>query len=237
MFGRKRKSLLVEKEKNESVVYGESGDDLYAIFVLTESKEDILHVWLNDVGIYPITVLSNLDDMIDMVENEQSKVLLVVAETGAGLLSSAHKRADMINLLGMANTDGLEITMLYTDITLKKEIRYVLGKNKIEWLPYLGTKSIKEAIVSRGLKYEKGDMCEYKFNIMDVIKHRVTGLPPSVVRDFKDLEREKYNDGESIIHGNEIRQRIIDSERIIEEFAGLNRTKSGGDITGYKVSI
>lgn len=259
-FKRKKTETEVGEVNTYNISYGsyeEYKDKLYVVHIMTDFKADILHRWLNDVGIYPTSVMDNIEDAKYALLNEVSnvKVLFIMVETGNGLLGSMTKRKDVIDLLGNSTSDNIDVVVLYTDNLLRKEVRESkIGKGSIEWVRYTGSKSVAEVIASKKHVYEKGSLCRFKGSLLGIIGKRVVNVSPEELALFYKMEgRELTQEQDKLVRSiykkwgmgsrrakikiSDLKHRLIECDGIGKEYKEKMDSGEETSIKSYKVVI
>lgn len=130
------------------------------IYILADCKLDVIHRWLNSLGVYPCEVTDDAEFMRVTIATAKTRVLLIVVDSGAGLFSSAGQFAEMREIASLADKKlKKDVCFLYTSQKFKEDIDFSLGKNMSNWYPYTSTASILECINKYHSYHIKGQPC------------------------------------------------------------------------------
>lgn len=244
-----------KKEDNNNIENDLSSNKSLGVYIVVEDNKEIIHDWLNSIGIFPILVTDNIEQCRKKFNNDPDDTLLIIVESGKGKLSPVGNR-DIIHDLLMVNNEnfdeGLEkhreeemveefsqefsdedddefgfdfeeeavlmsskriVRLVYTDENLKDDMRrryleYVknkvnttipssnflakaelrskLLKNESSYIKYNGIKAVYDAITLGDYRLLKYKPFNYKVNVEEILRHRVTGLPPEASRIAKN---------------------------------------------------
>lgn len=167
----------------------------YDLYVLTEDKESIIHSWLNNLGIYPAMVSSNIDDMLKRLIFKNRPVYIIAVESGRGIFAGVGRRSKLIDLLGLADDSSIEIDVIYTDDMLRFDVSSKVGSDIINWVKYNGSKTILDVIDYRGLVIHKADKFNEEVSVDDLKGYKVE-LDKRSESDYIRKYRYKYTIGD-----------------------------------------
>lgn len=111
---------FIRKEKDEGVkIRRKKG--IEDIYILTEKNKEILKDYLDTYNI-------NVSDIFDDIEEVKIKVLtnsqpirLIIIEYGLGRFSSAKNKEEIIDLIGMCESDDNDVIVYYTRPVIKSK--------------------------------------------------------------------------------------------------------------------
>lgn len=182
-----------------------SKKNAFELYILADRKPDVIHRWLNGLGVYPYMVTDNTELMLNALIFEQGRVLLIVVDSGAALFSSAGQFDYMKDLASIANKKNKKETVfLYTSEKLKTDIDYALDNHVSKWYPYNGTPSILECINRYHSYHIKGQPCMYTPTLSELLNKKLdvcvdvtpTYTPSEALNEALDLikkEAKIYN--------------------------------------------
>ena len=258
-------ALFSKKKKEEDKVVQEyKSDRLFGVYVIVEDSKELIHKWLNSVGIYPILVTEDFALGRKRFNSDPDDSILIIIDGGRGRFSVAAKRDEISDILkvnneyydeneinssdrnvvsdidetdyetdmydmeedfesmddtedneslyGISTSSKKIVKLIYTDDNLradmkrkyneyikakvysdisftnliqKNEMRKKLIKNEAEYIKYYGLKSLYDVLMNNGYRLYKGKACSYVIDAEEVLRYRVTGLPPEVAKVVK----------------------------------------------------
>lgn len=249
-------------KQEDTVLVNDNSNIECSVHIVVEANPEVTHRWLNGIGVYPVSVTSDLELAKRRFNADDYNSMLIIVESGKGSLNSMGKRDSIFQILSLNdefatgdaedaivdNTDSMfddeesmfedseefdstEISndrirkivkLIYIDKPLKDDMRSkyndmvkerlknIVGlkgmidrshkkrellMNEPGYVRYSGAKTIHKVIVDSGYKIYKGTPCKYELNLNEILRQRVTGLPPevSMIKSFKAIDVLSYS--------------------------------------------
>lgn len=210
MFGKKKKKekleVQTEEVQTEEVKTEEVQDE--EIQVKTELKDRVLYIvmdkeihgvteYMRGLGLDVYAVHNSIEDVRDPILMATDPSRLAIIETGTGILTSTKSREQLLDIIGMQDEDT-EITVFYTDDTIKRDAQRHLGKGTkgVDWVVYKSTLDVVAKLLQYRENYILDDYCQIEEEKSESeiweykgLAHEVRGEDPKVVMDREELRQ------------------------------------------------
>lgn len=151
-----KKAKSAAKTNNQVVVEQpevEEQQDKILYIVIDKAIPGLIN-YFRECGVKVSNIFNDIVDAKNTVLMQSEPIRIVVIDTGMGKFTTTAMRAELIDMLGIADENS-RTTVFFTDSALKVDTIRTLGKSskKIDWIQYKSTAVVAGTILSYGENY------------------------------------------------------------------------------------
>lgn len=128
-----------DKDENGTTPKGKNKKD---ICILTEKNKEYLKEYLDAYDVNVKVIFSDIEDAIVHVLTINTPIRLIIMEYGIGRFSSSANKEDLMDLIGMCESDENDVIVYYT----RKTLKYKGGK--VTWIKLKNTGEVVDDIIN-----------------------------------------------------------------------------------------
>jgi len=128
-----------DKDENGTTPKGKNKKD---ICILTEKNKEYLKEYLDAYDVNVKVIFSDIEDAKVHVLTINTPIRLIIMEYGIGRFSSSANKEDLIDLIGMCESDENDVIVYYT----RKTLKYKGGK--VTWIKLKNTGEVVDDIIN-----------------------------------------------------------------------------------------
>lgn len=128
-----------DKDENGTIPKGKNKKD---ICILTEKNKEYLKEYLDAYDVNVKVIFSDIEDAKVHVLTINTPIRLIIMEYGIGRFSSSANKEDLIDLIGMCESDENDVIVYYT----RKTLKYKGGK--VTWIKLKNTGEVVDDIIN-----------------------------------------------------------------------------------------
>lgn len=128
-----------DKDENGTTPKGKDKKD---ICILTEKNKEYLKEYLDAYDVNVKVIFSDIEDAKVHVLTINTPIRLIIMEYGIGRFSSSANKEDLIDLIGMCESDENDVIVYYT----RKTLKYKGGK--VTWIKLKNTGEVVDDIIN-----------------------------------------------------------------------------------------
>ena len=128
-----------DKDENGTTPKGKDKKD---ICILTEKNKEYLKEYLDAYDVNVKVIFSDIEDAKVHVLTIDTPIRLIIMEYGMGRFSSSANKEDLMDLIGMCESDENDVIVYYT----RKTLKYKGGK--VTWIKLKNTGEVVDDIIN-----------------------------------------------------------------------------------------
>ncbi len=128
-----------DKDENGTTPKGKNKKD---ICILTEKNKEYLKEYLDAYDVNVKVIFSDIEDAKVHVLTINTPIRLIIMEYGMGRFSSSANKEDLMDLIGMCESDENDVIVYYTRETLKSK------GGKVTWIKLKNTGEVVDDIIN-----------------------------------------------------------------------------------------
>jgi hypothetical protein len=128
-----------DKDENGTTPKGKDKKD---ICILTEKNKEYLKEYLDAYDVNVKVIFSDIEDAKVHVLTINTPIRLIIMEYGMGRFSSSANKEDLMDLIGMCESDENDVIVYYTRETLKSK------GGKVTWIKLKNTGEVVDDIIN-----------------------------------------------------------------------------------------
>ena len=128
-----------DKDENGTTPKGKNKKD---ICILTEKNKEYLKEYLDAYDVNVKVIFSDIEDAKVHVLTINTPIRLIIMEYGMGRFSSSVNKEDLMDLIGMCESDENDVIVYYTRETLKSK------GGKVTWIKLKNTGEVVDDIIN-----------------------------------------------------------------------------------------
>ena len=128
-----------DKDENGTTPKGKNKKD---ICILTEKNKEYLKEYLDAYDVNVKVIFSDIEDAKVHVLTINTPIRLIIMEYGIGRFSSSANKEDLMDLIGMCESDENDVIVYYT----RKTLKYKGGK--VTWIKLKNTGEVVDDIIN-----------------------------------------------------------------------------------------
>lgn len=128
-----------DKDENGTTPKGKNKKD---ICILTEKNKEYLKEYLDAYDVNVKVIFSEIEDAKVHVLTINTPIRLIIMEYGMGRFSSSANKEDLMDLIGMCESDENDVIVYYTRETLKSK------GGKVTWIKLKNTGEVVDDIIN-----------------------------------------------------------------------------------------
>ena len=128
-----------DKDENGTTPKGKNKKD---ICILTEKNKEYLKEYLDAYDVNVKVIFSDIEDAKVHVLTINTPIRLIIMEYGMGRFSSSANKEDLMDLIGMCESDENDVIVYYT----RKTLKYKGGK--VTWIKLKNTGEVVDDIIN-----------------------------------------------------------------------------------------
>jgi len=128
-----------DKDENGTTPKGKNKKD---ICILTEKNKEYLKEYLDAYDVNVKVIFSDIEDAKVHVLTIDTPIRLIIMEYGMGRFSSSANKEDLMDLIGMCESDENDVIVYYT----RKTLKYKGGK--VTWIKLKNTGEVVDDIIN-----------------------------------------------------------------------------------------
>lgn len=128
-----------DKDENRTTPKGKNKKD---ICILTEKNKEYLKEYLDAYDVNVKVIFSDIEDAKVHVLTINTPIRLIIMEYGMGRFSSSANKEDLMDLIGMCESDENDVIVYYTRETLKSK------GCKVTWIKLKNTGEVVDDIIN-----------------------------------------------------------------------------------------
>lgn len=131
----------------------EAKQDMILYIVIDKAIPGLVN-YFRECGVKVSNIFNDIVDAKNTVLMQSEPIRIVVVDTGLGKFTTTSMRAELIDMLGIADENS-KTTVFYTDSALKVDTIRTLGKSskKIDWIQYKSTSIVAGSILNYNENY------------------------------------------------------------------------------------
>lgn len=128
-----------DKDENGTTPKGKNKKD---ICILTEKNKEYLKEYLDAYDVNVKVIFSDIEDAKVHVLTINTPIRLIIMEYGMGRFSSSANKEELMDLIGMCESDENDVIVYYTRETLKSK------GGKVTWIKLKNTGEVVDDIIN-----------------------------------------------------------------------------------------
>lgn len=128
-----------DKDENGTIPKGKNKKD---ICILTEKNKEYLKEYLDAYDVNVKVIFSDIEDAKVHVLTINTPIRLIIMEYGIGRFSSSANKEELMDLIGMCESDENDVIVYYT----RKTLKYKGGK--VTWIKLKNTGEVVDDIIN-----------------------------------------------------------------------------------------